>query len=498
MATTLPNRTSNAQLWALALALAAFGNCVLWETDLGVNWTLCMAFSVAALLLVAQRRYGRVGSPATIACAWVIVLAVGASVTADGGLLALIILASLSLFAIALTTAGRQPLTVLRPRVAFLAPFIALASVVTGVCAAIVGAGRASRAGPISSTVRSAAITLPVVVVLILLLGDADPLFAAMRRGLKDILPIDEPIRILFFTFLLVLVLGSLVALSRGESSGRESPAPVGLSMGLLENRVLMVAVGVVMWTFVASALISLSRNPAAKAGSGVTFAEYARSGFAQLSVAATLVIGTVLATRREWISAERWTRRAGASALAGVSAMLVIAFIRVARYEQAYGYTVSRLEAQGYMLVLGGMLVLLLMEIVKRDASVLLAYRSATVALVVFSAFVFGNTDAWIVRRNVERYIATGTIDIEYLAWLSRDATPTLLDCLGALREPARGRLLRSLVRTRRDDRDDRWYAWNFRASKGAHALRWLDANKVPNLSAPPLRYGYYDVTED
>ena len=88
---------------------------------------------------------------------------------------------------------------------------------------------------------------------------------------------------------------------------------------------------------------------------------------------------------------------------------MLVIAFMRVARYEQAYGFTYQRMQAQGYMLVLGWALILLSIEVMRRAPSARFAYHVVTATLAIAMASVYYNTDAWIVRRNMELYRASG-----------------------------------------------------------------------------------------
>ena len=202
------------------------------------------------------------------------------------------------------------------------------------------------------------------------------------------------------------------------------------------------------MWLFVYSATVSLLKNPAAVAGSGITYAEYVHRGFAELSIAATIVIGAILVTRRSWITTDVWARRTAAAALAGECGMIAIAFMRVVRYEQAYGYTTQRLYAQAYMIVLACMSGLLLLEIVRRAQSTRFAYHGATAALTILVACVYFNTDAWIVRENVSRYAATGVLDTNYLVYqLSDDATPALVASLPRLHEPERHLLVQSLL---------------------------------------------------
>ena len=230
---------------------------------------------------------------------------------------------------------------------------------------------------------------------------------------------------------------------------------------------------------------MSLLENPGAVAGSGITYAEYVHRGFAELSVAATVVIGAILVTRRSWITGDVWARRAAVAAIVGEAGMIAIAFMRVVRYEEAYGYTTLRLYAQAYMIVLACMSALLLLEISRRTQSTRFAYHSATAALMVLVACVYFNTDAWIVRENVKRYAATGSLDAEYLAYqLSDDATPALAESMVRLRDPERS-LLRGYLRendaSRRARRDRRWFEWNYRAKQATGAALELRANALP-----------------
>jgi two-component system sensor histidine kinase BaeS len=327
---------------------------------------------------------------------------------------------------------------------------------------------------------------VPVVLLLIFLLAEADPIFAAARDALQHIVPDDFIGRTFFFALLFGVTLGAYSTAQRGPLATHEATRPLGVLLGSAERRVLLLALASVMWLFVYSATISLMKNPAAVSGSGITYAEYVHRGFAELSVAATVVIGAILVTRSSWISADMWARRAAAAAIFGECGMIAIAFVRVVRYEQAYGYTTQRLYAQAYMIVLACMSGLLLLEIARRAQSARFAYHSVTAALTILVACVYFNVDAWIVRENVDRYASTGSLDTRYLANdLSDDATPAIVANLSRLHEPERSVLtgyLRERERLRDRDRvrDRRWFEWNYRANRSAHAIRALRGNAL------------------
>lgn len=496
--TSTHTQSSALASWGCALALAALGTAVLWKSSVGINWPLWTAGVVTALLLGARDRFGDAGAAARAAGAWAISLSLCTAITADDVRIAVLVLGTVLLLAVALVSAGHRSLDVLHLRTAFLAPFLALTLTIFGLSAEITGGARNSKSPRASAITRTALITVPVVIVLILLLGEADPLFAAIRDGLKHLVPDDVVAQLLFFVFLLVVTLGAFGSVQLGQTHVHAADQSTKRTLGHLERRVLMASLAAIMWMFVVSAAISLTRDPASKAGSGITYAEYVHSGFAQLSLAASLVIAVVLVTRRSWLSSDEIARRLAFAAIAGVGGMVIIAFMRVVGYEHVYGFTTLRIYAQAYMVVLAGMCALLAVEISRREASPRFAYHSASTALAVVVCCVVWNSDGWIVRRNVDRYLTSGKIDIYYLtAALSDDATPALVESVRRLREPERSVVVRFL----RDKdaggfkRDASWYAWNFRASASARAAHVFHANDIDG--AHGRRQARYDSSD-
>jgi hypothetical protein len=486
-ASTIPSRSDAASLatWGFAVSLATLGTAILWNAGIGINWGVWVTCLVIAFFAVLRDRHGFVGAPSLAAGLWAVVLAFGTAVTTDGARLAVLLTATLVLLAIALATSGDASLDVLGPRIALEAPFAALALVFSGVAAEADGSARTARSPAVMSLVRTTLITVPVVLLLILLLAQADPMFAAARTALEHIVPDDFMARTFFFALLFSVTLGAYGTVQHGRLTVHEPTRPLRMLLGAPERRVLLSALAAVMWTFVYSATLSLLKNPAAIAGSGITYAEYVHRGFAELSVAATVVIGAILVTRRSWITADTWARRVAAAAIIGECGMVAIAFMRVVRYEQAYGYTTLRVYAQAYMLVLACMSGLLLLEIAKRTQSARFAYRSATAALAILAACVYFNTDAWIVRENVDRYAATGSLDARYLVFdLSDDAVPALVASVPRLHEPERSDLIR-MLRDRKEmhgrGRSHGWYSWNYREKQNERAVQAMRGNHLP-----------------
>ena len=172
------------------------------------------------------------------------------------------------------------------------------------------------------------------------------------------------------------------------------------------------------IWTFLGVQLSYLFGNLPSVTGSGMTFAEYARRGFAELSVVAS-------ATALLIIIAERYgkgeTRRqllksVTLSVIIAVLLLLVSAFHRVSLYEEAYGFTTARLYAQAYMIVVAISLVALAREVTTEINPGRLFRRAGVTAIVAFIGLIYWNHESWIAERNIDLFASTGKLDVVYL----------------------------------------------------------------------------------
>jgi hypothetical protein len=179
----------------------------------------------------------------------------------------------------------------------------------------------------------------------------------------------------------------------------------------------------------------------------GLTFAEYARQGFWQLTAVTVLTL-VLVATA---------VLRLLLGPLCGLALVVVASALhRMSLYEREFGFTRLRLAATTVELFLGAVLVLLLFAGVRMSGTWLprAVVASAAVALLGLTAV---NPDAYIAERNVHRFERTGRIDVAYLATLSADAVPALLRLPPGLRTCA-------LVRIEEDLRStsDPWFDTN------------------------------------
>ncbi|WP_339302737.1 DUF4173 domain-containing protein [Paenibacillus sp. FSL R5-0519] len=160
-----------------------------------------------------------------------------------------------------------------------------------------------------------------------------------------------------------------------------------------------------------------------------LSYAEYARSGFAEL-ILVTGINFFIL------IVALQFTRPSGKVGMIVHQALLLIlvscsaimlysAFMRLNLYEQAYGYTYIRFLVHAFMIFLA--LLLLIAGLRIRYTSIPLIRWYIVLALTAYVAVNYVGMDRRIAELNIERYRQTGNIDASYLASLSADATPLL-----------------------------------------------------------------------
>jgi hypothetical protein len=165
----------------------------------------------------------------------------------------------------------------------------------------------------------------------------------------------------------------------------------------------------------------------------GLTYADYARSGFFELLwVAGITAIILILFSRITGLT-QASTKRAflvlGQIGIALTMLIVFVAFRRLSLYEEAYGFTMLRL----YSHIFAVWIALLFLLLAADMAGVLRQRRwfvgaTSISAMAVLLALNMGNPESVVVALNTDHARAAHKIDAQYLAGLSSDATPALL----------------------------------------------------------------------
>ncbi len=466
-------------LWAAAAAVAGIGAWMLYDALPGINWIMWTGAAVAGLLLSSRSRAHPPRSVLAMTAA-PIVIAGATAVTASPLLWELICVAIVFFLAmLMLLTAGLSPRAI-TARFAALAPLVALRIAAVQAMRRTVEATYLIRSTRARAWVRGLAITLPVLVGFALLLANADPVFAEWRDAVADLVANwDFVPRVVFFVALLVIVLG---AYGYASTESASSPAIAGKApvrwVGSTERFMLLAGVAALFWLFLAVQVGYLFGNLPRIPASGMTFAEYARRGFGELSIVASASALLIVASERygDDDGRKHTLRLLTFAVIAAVLLLLASACRRVLLYEAAYGFTTARLYAQVYMCAVAVGLAMLSLEVARNFDADRLFRRSAAAATILFIALIYWNHEAWIANRNMDRFASTGKLDIAYLTHdLSADAIPAIAERLPSLPEPLRADLRRA-VRERYVAhnvlRQRTWYEWNLAGSRARQAL--------------------------
>lgn len=286
--------------------------------------------------------------------------------------------------------------------------------------------------------VRTAAISLVALVVFGGLFASGDAVFGSWAGALVPHLAWDSLVFRTFVGFVMggALLAAAYVALNppRVERVSLPEGRPVAHPWEWLVPVVLVAAVFLAF--VVAQAAALFGGHDYVQRTTGLTYAEYVHQGFGQLTAATVLTLATVALAVRKAPRAGSRDRLRLRGALGGLGALTLVvvasALHRMDLYQQAYGFTVLRVLVDAFELWLGLLVVLVLVAGVR-----LSGWWLPRAALVSAAAFVLvgglANPEAWVAQRNVERYTATGRIDLDYLRSLGPDAAPVIASGLSA-----------------------------------------------------------------
>ena len=450
--TAAPERRADVVPWGLGLLLAAVGTITCYDAAPGINWAIWTTLAAGAFLWVTWRRAARSdrSAPVDRVAVWTaltaIVVAWGAAVTSNDFAQFLILVSCVTLLAIATRVSAGVPGNDVGAATMLAAPITAFGTVTVEAGRRAITVLASARNQRRAAVVRGAMLALPVAGLFALVLAGADPTLSAWLGQLWD--GLAQLIgRAAFFLGLGTVALGAfgIAARAADPPRGVRSPMP-RTRVGDTERRVIVGAVAGVFGGFLALQPTYLFRDMNALRVSDMTYAEYAHRGFAELTIAATLAVGLVLALDRYTGTADgpavgpaasRW-RHWGTLLLIGeVLIVLVSAFHRLTIYETAYGYTMWRLYVQAYEIGIAITLVILAVEVAQPNGGFdarRAARRAGPVAIAFLLLLSFGNPQAWIVRKNVEQYRVTNKLDTRYLASLSLDAAPALMQAMSTL----------------------------------------------------------------
>lgn len=303
------------------------------------------------------------------------------------------------------------------------------------------------------AALRAFIVAAPVLALFAGLLASGDRVFA---RLLSSVLPewnagsILSHIAMTLAGAVLVAILWRAALGDHADSEPR-TQRRIGPLLGFAEWTSVLAGIDLLFATFVVVQLTYLfGGHRRVVVTPGLSYAEYARSGFFQLAAAAGLTVVVILGTwdagRRDDARHERWFRVLVTTMVGLTGVVLASAVTRLALYEGTFGFTINRFFGYVAIISIGGVLLVLLGAIwTGRRERVVAGFLA--VALMALLALNVINPEPFVAQRNIARFEAIGRIDVSYLGFeLGDDAVPVVAPLLDRL-TVANAALLRSAL---------------------------------------------------
>jgi hypothetical protein len=456
-----------------AAAAGLVAGIALSFTGVGVTWTLVAVTCGVAALLTARRRR----EPWTLLCASLALLLVLPMTLLDAWWVQMLGLVTAAAVFLCGVTGARTLPGILLSGVSW--PLASLRGLPWfGRSLRIAGTGSRTPA-----LVRTAFWSLLGLGVFGTIFASANPVFGSWVDELVPNLTFNDLVgRAFLACFVFAATLGAAyLALNPAdvESLGARRPAPLANRFEWLVP--VLVVDGVFVAFIVAQARALLGGRDYIETTTGLTYADYVHQGFGQLTLATALTVLVVwVAARRAGSTAEdrRWLL-GSLGLLCALTLLVVASALRgMAVYQDAYGFTTLRLFVDVFEGWLGFVVLAIMVAGGLGRAAWLprIALVSGAVALIGLAAI---NPDAWVAGRNLDRYDATGKVDLRYLQSLSADAAPVIVDRLPTDAARCVLRLLPSNSLKAEVLEDAR--AWNLGRSRAEDAVAALDLTAGP-----------------
>lgn len=278
------------------------------------------------------------------------------------------------------------------------------------------------------AVLRGIVITLPIVLVFGLLFSAADSVFADLFSF--DWLGFEISPELVGRLFVMLVVgtgliaIGKHLAFAKGEhlskiavSSSKQARTEVSILLSALNGLFLI---------FIAIQVVYLFGGRSVVFDQGLTYADYARRGFFELVIVASLSYLVVSIsdrfTKKDNLN-NYFTKILQLALIAQVFVIIASALKRLKLYQDAFGLTTSRFYAYVLMLGIAAAFLLLVWKILSNKSE---SWLLPKYGLIILSALLLLNfivPDRYVARHNVDRFIRTGKLDAQYLGSLSADA---------------------------------------------------------------------------
>lgn len=352
---------------------------------------------------------------------------------------------------------------------------------------------------------RALLIAIPILIVFAILLRSADPLFSAFVK-LPDYQWDILIANIFIIGFFSWVVAGWLRRVFIVQTSNTTTKQVFTFAIGTIDLAVVLGALVLLFSVFVAVQIGWLFGGESLVIRTtGLSYAEYARRGFFELSIVAVLLLPILLSafvlTPSTDPRAIRLFRFLSAILVLELAAIIASAVMRMRLYIHYYGLSSSRLYATTFMAYLAVVYVAFVLTLLRLRPK-MFSTAFTTSAFVILGILNVINPDALVARTNLARVSTSAGVagaDPRYLATLGGDAVPYLVASLTDTQisdniAPAEERcaaahtILSRWTGPTHSKQTESWTSWNAARNSASKIVATHEA-KLRQLACSPAR---------
>ena len=281
--------------------------------------------------------------------------------------------------------------------------------------------------------IKTLLIILPIVIIVLLLLSNADPnfknLFKIVIDFITDILKfefIDKLLGKIFMFIVMIFVIGTSTMYLIKDYGKESYKVKERKNKDIYTIKVLVTVLNIIYIIFDIIQIKSLFIH---SSSSYINYASYARSGFFELMVV-SLINMTIILISKNYKTDKKNTKYMNIMNILMLFLTLVIivsSFIRMHLYEVAYGYTVLRLLVDVVLITEVLLMIPTVMYIINSEFNISKAFL--IIIICVYCCVNYINIDCFIANKNINRYNNGSKLDIEYLETYTTDNIPILIN---------------------------------------------------------------------
>lgn len=279
------------------------------------------------------------------------------------------------------------------------------------------------------------AVSIPVAAILMSLFMSADALFASSVNNAIDFIGLDFAnisADIFFGCIFGLFFAAALLGLKYGEAKNKPAVEIGNYIDGLIVGT-FMTIINIFIIAFVGFQFFYLFGGATNIAVSDMTYAEYARRGFFELTTASGIIFAIALfvqiMTKKKEGRLPVWVKLTTVLLCACNGVLLVSAVKRMLLYVDAYGLSVKRVLTLWFMAIIGICLVWMIIKCFSIKMDVMKWIGITLIAGVCILSLT--NSERIIAKYNIDRYISNPeniSLDVYHLGQLSYTTTPEII----------------------------------------------------------------------